>query len=336
MPLYGRERAAGRAMALAVVLRTAGSTYSKQGTPVLFSQSGEYAGLLSGGCFEGDLREHARQVIDTGIARQVSYDTRGPDDLLFGLGAGCEGAMDILLLRVGAEQAWQPLAHFAQALAAHETTAVGLVVESSREPRRCGDVLLADAAPGIQPALDVAASRGEPAWLEPAEGLRMLALPQIQPPRLLLLGGGADAQPLLDIAVRLDWKVTVYDHRPALADARRFPGAERVLTGRAAALDEHLELASFDAAVVMSHHLESDAAYLRVLADSAIGYVGLLGPAPRRERLRSGAGAAFTTLGARLHAPVGLALGGRGSASIALAIVAEIHAWLHARGSGAD
>ena len=66
---------------------------------------GEYAGLLSGGCLEGDLREHAREVAATGQARIVSYDLRSTTDQLFGLGAGCEGAMDILLTRVSARRA---------------------------------------------------------------------------------------------------------------------------------------------------------------------------------------------------------------------------------------
>jgi xanthine/CO dehydrogenase XdhC/CoxF family maturation factor len=46
-----------------------------------------YAGLISGGCLEGDLREHARNVIETGPARTLRYDMRGADDLLWGLGA---------------------------------------------------------------------------------------------------------------------------------------------------------------------------------------------------------------------------------------------------------
>jgi xanthine dehydrogenase accessory factor len=81
----------------------------------------------------------------------------------------------------------------------------------------------------------------------------------------------------------------------------------------------------------MSHHLQSDASYLRVLAASAVGYIGLLGPAPRRDRLRAILGNEFSSLDSRLRSPVGLDLGGRTRASIALAIVAEIHAWLHAR-----
>ena len=56
--------------------------------------------LLSGGCLEVDLVLHARAVVDTG-ARRKNYDMRGEDDLLFGIGSGCEGAMQVLLQRVG-------------------------------------------------------------------------------------------------------------------------------------------------------------------------------------------------------------------------------------------
>jgi xanthine dehydrogenase accessory factor len=81
--------------------------------------------------------------------------------------------------------------------------------------------------------------------------------------------------------------------------------------------------------VVMSHHLPSDLAYLKVLAASAIPYVGLLGPAVRRERLLAELGSDARSLNQRLHAPVGLPLGGRTPESIALAIVAQLHAFLH-------
>jgi xanthine/CO dehydrogenase XdhC/CoxF family maturation factor len=256
------------------------------------------------------LREHARAVIATGEARQVSYDMRGPDDRIFGLGAGCEGAMQVLLLRVGPDNGWQPLAHFEASLAAHEHTAVALVVDDASGTRRAGDVLL----PG-----------------EEAGAARCYSLPLALPPRLLLLGAGPDSVPVLQFALALGWQVTIYDHRPSLIDAAHFPGAERVVQGRPEQLPAALPLDEFTAAVVMSHHLDSDAAYLAALAPSTIGYVGLLGPAPRRERLRGDVGAAFAALGARLRSPVGLAIGGRGSAAIALAIVAEIQAWLHAQ-----
>jgi xanthine/CO dehydrogenase XdhC/CoxF family maturation factor len=324
LPLYRRERAAGRALALAVVLETAGSTYSKAGEPLLLAHSGEYAGLLSGGCLEGDLAQHARTVIATGAARRVEYDMRSPDDRVFGLGAGCEGAMQVLLLRVGPENGWQPLAHFEAAIRAHRPGAVALVIDDPAGVHPAGEVLL--------PAVDAEGEQAARASLAAQAGAaRCYTLALTLPPRLLLLGAGPDALPVLQFALTLGWQVSVYDHRPALADAAHFPGAERVVLGRPEALAAALPLADFTAAVVMSHHLDSDAAYLAALAPSAIGYVGLLGPAPRRERLRADTGAAFALLGTRLRSPVGLALGGRGSAAIALAIVAEIQAWMHAQ-----
>ena len=71
---------------LDTVVKTGGSTYAKPGAQMLIDGNGEYAGLLSGGCLEGDLREHAREVAATGAARIVSYDLRSSTDQLFGLG----------------------------------------------------------------------------------------------------------------------------------------------------------------------------------------------------------------------------------------------------------
>src|SRR3974390_3291699 len=108
LPLYLRERAAGRALALGVLVDTVGSTYRKPGALILIAGDGEYAGLISGGCLEGDLCAHGREVIASGTARTVRYDTRTSEDLLFGLGLGCEGAMQILLLQAGPANGWPP------------------------------------------------------------------------------------------------------------------------------------------------------------------------------------------------------------------------------------
>src|SRR6202050_5370863 len=82
---------------LATVVATPGSTYRKPGARMLIMADGSYLGLLSGGCLEADLKLHAQQVIDSGETRAVEYDMRGPDDILFGIGAGCEGAMRVLI-----------------------------------------------------------------------------------------------------------------------------------------------------------------------------------------------------------------------------------------------
>jgi xanthine/CO dehydrogenase XdhC/CoxF family maturation factor len=138
----------------------------------------------------------------------------------------------------------------------------------------------------------------------------------------------------VDFSARLGWKVTLVDHRPAYAKPARFPTAEKVILARPEELGKTIDTRGFDAAVVMSHHLPSDLAYLTALARSEIPYVGLLGPTIRRDKLLSDIGPDAAALRPRLRAPVGLALGGRAPESIALAIVAEIHAVIHGSASG--
>lgn len=344
LPLLTRERAAGRPLALGILVHTLGSTYRKAGALLLIGVTGEYAGLLSGGCLEGDLGERAREVIRTGEARLVTYDLRNQDDLVWGLGLGCEGAMRILLLRVGPEEDWQPLAHLASMLAAHTPAAVGVVTESADPRFPLGSLALAEDSGGwalrppparvpatrlsrrVAEALDAARRTGEPDWVEEAQSAwKLFLLPLALPPRVLLLGAGPDALPVVDLAARLHWKVTVVDHRPAYAQPSHFRAAEAVLLARPEELARALSPSDFDAAVIMSHHLPTDLEYLRVLAPSRLAFIGLLGPPARREKLLADLGPSAQLLRARLHAPVGLNLGGRAPESIALAIVAELH-----------
>ena len=114
LDLFERERAAGRPLVAAFVVATQGSTYRKPGAWMLFTQSGERAGLLSGGCLEGDLGERAARLL-AGEARLAltSYDSRSSDDPVWGLGLGCEGLMRIALLRVDAASGYAPLAQLA-------------------------------------------------------------------------------------------------------------------------------------------------------------------------------------------------------------------------------
>jgi xanthine/CO dehydrogenase XdhC/CoxF family maturation factor len=215
---------------------------------------------------------------------------------------------------------------------------VGIVVESARTDSPVGTIILqrsgAGAPSSLDAVLDEAGHSGRTAWYESASPRwKVFALPLSLPPKLLLLGAGPDAAPVVDFASRLNWKVTLIDHRPAYADASHFPSAERVL--HAAPDDISLDLSRFSAAVVMSHHLPSDLKYLRTLAATNIPYIGLLGPAVRRERLLTDLGSDAEKIRGRLHAPVGLPIGGRSPESIALAIIAEIHAFVHGAPAGA-
>jgi xanthine dehydrogenase accessory factor len=324
------------ARVLATVVATAGSTYRKPGARMLIMGDGSYYGLLSGGCLEADLGIHARAVLDSGIARAIEYDMRGPDDILFGIGAGCEGAMRVLLEPAGAGSL-AAVALGNAGRAGNDGRATCLVAVHDSADLALG-TYAGDAT--LPPPLALAAAR---ALTERAsrsvdfetDGRRTCAFVQFlaPPPRLLICGAGPDAQPVVNAALALGWQVCVVDHRPAYAVAERFPGAA-VLRADARDLRLRVPLERCHAAVVMSHHLASDIAYLRALAETAVpDYVGLLGPAARRQRIVQELGTSAERLRSRLRGPVGIDIGAVTPEGIALAIVSEIHAWLADRHS---
>ncbi|MGA8708213.1 MAG: XdhC family protein [Steroidobacteraceae bacterium] len=331
LPLFSRERAAGRSLVLATVVGTAGPTYTKTGAMMLIAASGEYAGLLSGGCLEGDLAEHGRQVLTGGQPHLVRYDMRGPDDLLFGLGSGCEGSMEILLQRLDPADDWQPMTRLVSAWQARRSEELVLVVRSQDPALQPGSgVFIQDGLTFGSRATAVlrSASAATP-------GIDLLRISIEPPARILLLGAGADAVPVAQMASFLGWDLTVIDHRPHHARAERFPTAQLLLDGGPTALSELLansqRSASIAAAIVMSHHFLSDRAYLTILAGTTIPYVGLLGPAARRERLLSQIGPPAARLRNRLSSPIGLDLGADSPEAIALAIAAELQGRLRGR-----
>ena len=144
------------------------------------------------------------------------------------------------------------------------------------------------------------------------------------PPRVLVLGAGLDAEPVVRFAAELGWRCTVADHRQAYIDNGDFSGAELSCCVPADELSDTLDLSRYTMAIVMSHHLVSDRSYLAQLAETDIGYIGLLGPANRRDRLLAELGSTAEKLEQRLHGPAGLDIGGRGSAPIALSIIAQM------------
>ncbi len=322
-----RETAAGHRLVAAFVIATEGSTYRKPGALMLLSSSGARCGLLSGGCLEGDLHKHAQRLLagDDRILER-HYDGRGSDDPVWGLGLGCEGAMRILLWRLEAGNSLTLLHGWLSTAIRREPALLEIDLASGDGALSLGSALDGDAdsasSVGVLPPGRAALRDGS------------FAVAAARAPALLLCGAGPDAEPVVRMASQVGWQVTVVDHRPAYVEAARFPGAVRVVTVDAADPGAVVALDGFDAAVVMSHNLVADGRYLAALAVSDIPYVGLLGPAARRERLYAELGSLAEALRPRLRAPVGLDLGGASPEAIALSIVAELQASLHGR-SGA-
>lgn len=343
---YQEHRVQGSPLVLATVISTLGSTYRKSGAQMLIATDGSSAGLLSGGCLESDLVERARAVLETGDPSVVEYDTRSSDDLIWGLGLGCEGAMRILLLRLNTANQYQPFAYTQQCRDEQRAGCYTLVIESQNPAHPLGSASWRDApsCSGLPPAIhsalygEVRTSGKNITQVHAADAASFLIVPVEIATRLLVLGAGPDVAPIVEFAARLGWHTTVMDHRPAYAVAARFPLAQRVALNPAAALTSAIDPGCFDAAIVMSHHLVSDLAYLKQLAGTDIRYVGLLGPASRRARLLADLHTELpqgaVALASRLYGPAGLDIGATTPETIALAILSEIQAVQHGRSGG--
>ena len=326
-------------MALATVVETQGSTYSKAGALMLIDEIGIFQGMLSGGCLEGDLAIRAQLVIESGNPQLVTYDLGVDNDELWGLGVGCDGLMKVLLQPITAPGQYEPFTAIIAVLDGNLPAVVSTVVESSATLAPIASTLVITGgetstfnlgndyveviAKGAAEALAGKVTTSERLVVDDAGLLVLHSL--IRPvPRILILGGGLDTEPLVRYAAELGWKSTVVDHRPAYIEKGDFAGAERVVCCAVDDLVTNVELNSFDVAVVMSHHLVSDRGYLKHLAATDIAYVGLLGPVGRRERLLTELGDEADRLVGRLHGPAGLDIGGRGPAAIALSIAAQL------------
>ena len=247
--------------------------------------------------------------------------------------------MKVLLQPVAASNDYEPLATVLLALDGQVPAVASTIIESSVPTAPVGAALvlldeeisvfgLDDAfaetiAAGMRTGLATGETSSESLCSDEGEVLVLHSL--IRPAlRLLILGGGLDVEPLVRFANELGWKCTVTDHRPGYIEQGNFAGAERVICSSTEDLPSNVDVDEFNAAVIMSHHLVSDRAYLEHLAASDIAYVGLLGPVGRRDRLLSELGDGGKALAGRLHGPAGLDLGSHGPAAIALSIVAEL------------
>jgi xanthine dehydrogenase accessory factor len=152
-------------------------------------------------------------------------------------------------------------------------------------------------------------------------------------PKLVIFGGVHIAMALVPLARALGYRTVVADGRQAFLTRERFPDADELLL---AWPEEAFRQSGLDAATyvcLLSHDPKFDEPAMELALRSPAPYIGAIGSkktqAARRERLRA---KGFTEADlARVHGPIGLELGGRAPAEIALAILAEMTMVRHGR-----
>jgi xanthine dehydrogenase accessory factor len=342
---FYRTHQADESLVLGTVIATEGSTYRKPGAMMLIAADSSYQGLISGGCLEADLASHAKEVFTDGKTRTVCYDMSHGDDFAWGLGLGCDGVIHLMLQCLESSTGFGFLKTLDQAWKAKSSGLLSLVTSSNDPGYSAGGFALycgAEFSTG-DPALMKSVHSPEGSlfssghdmsrryWqdsIETGNGkVDVLLIPIMPPPAILICGAGHDALPVARLAVEMGWNCTIVDHRSGFARADRFPPSCEVRVLQAGELGAHVDLDRIDAAILMTHHLGHDRVYLSQVVEAAVSYIGLLGPRARRDRLLGEIGAADV----HVHGPAGLDIGAEMPESIALAIVAEIHAFLNRR-----
>ncbi|MEX2080765.1 MAG: XdhC family protein, partial [Dehalococcoidia bacterium] len=289
-----------------------------------------------------DVARRAWDRTADGSAALLRYDSTADEEGAWGLGLGCNGIVEVLVERLSQEDAF--VGFVRECLTAGKTAVVSTVFRSEEGSGvSVGAKLLTDEsrsrAAGIIPTEEGVAAiaadarrclaSGRTHWAAYAVNDRRVEVLHecIEPPlRLVVFGAGWDAVPVVDAAASLGWNVTVA-HRKAVA--WRFPRAKEVIVVKPDDLSQFRSLDAKTAAVVMSHDYQDDLAYLDFALHRGAWFVGLLGPARRRDRLladlsnRVGAPLSPEQL-PRLYAPVGLDLGAETPQEIAVSITAEV------------
>lgn len=326
--------AARRRAALATVVHIVGSAYRRPGAKFLIEETGDTLGSVSGGCLEADVREVAMGVLATGRPSLRHYSTGADEDVVWGLGLGCNGLVDVFI-----QSATEgPLADLEETLRGLIAGDAPFIIATVVDGDGVGRTLIVgpDAVHGSlgSSALDAQAVEKARTLLpagrsgvHPAGDRKIFFEVQPPPPHLIVCGAGDDARPLVAYAADAGFRVTVVDHRPGLMEPSWFPQAARLILARP---EDAIPLpaAERSLAVVKNHSLAYDREWVRRLLAAGLPYVGVLGPRARTEAILKEIGMPEDR---RVYGPVGLDLGADGPRQVALSIVAELLAFLAGR-----
>jgi xanthine/CO dehydrogenase XdhC/CoxF family maturation factor len=325
----------GHEAAVACVVHISGSAYRRPGARFLIADDGSTLGGISGGCLEEDVRQNGLRAIEDGNCRLLHYETGEDDDPLWGLGLGCNGEVDVLVVptaRAGFVAASQRMRGL---LAGDHAFSVVTIVDdpTSGDVDLEGRVLL----PGsdMQPPLSTGDDDLDAALAAAAEevlaeghsrrvragGVRTFVDAFHPPPTLVVCGGGDDAMPMVASAAHVGFRVAVVDHRAAYLTHKRFPDAWRLIEAQPEDDAEGIPATEKTYVVLKTHNLVRDKAWAKRFAAAPVAYLGLLGPRARCEEVAAEAGDAVAD---RVFGPVGLDLGAEGPEQVGISVVSEL------------
>ncbi len=321
----------GKPVALATVTSTWGSSPRQAGAKMAVTPDLDMAGSVSGGCVETAVMEEALASLEDGKPRLLHYGVS--DDSAWQVGLACGGKVSVYVEPL--DRAWWKAAtdaarrnRLAVTVTVIDGPAAGQKVMAGPEHEIAYRCLTLDPAQRTvleRVAQQALTERRKPAGITEGD-LELFVDVQRPEPRLVIIGGAHVAQALCRLAQVMGFEAIVIDPRSAFATPERFP-AVRMLSHQYPdkVLPElHLDAETYVA--VLTHDPKIDDPALRVALASPAPYVGVMSSA-RSHRLRverlTRAGVTPEQI-ARIHTPIGLALGAQTPEEIALSVMAQI------------
>jgi xanthine dehydrogenase accessory factor len=304
-------------VALATVVDTWGSAPVHVGGQLVVAADASFQGSVSGGCIEGEVIAEAEEILEHGRPKTLAFGIA--DETAWSVGLPCGGQVKVFVERLERTSGGLDLVN--RALRARESRS-GLVIRT-RLPDGQRQVFERN-TPGLPEDIEQRFRSGESELLNTAEG-ELFVHALLPPARIVVIGATHIAQVLCEIARLANYEVIVVDPRTAFASADRFHAVTVHAEWPESALPR-IGLDPYTALVVLAHVSHIDDEALKVALRSDCLYVGALGSnrnhTKRMQRLQA-AGFSEAEI-ARIKNPIGLDIGARSPAEIAVAIMAEV------------
>lgn len=351
---YSKIDSENNSTALATIVKVQGSSYRRPGARMIISSDGFWAGMISGGCLEGDALLHAQKIIQQGNARVIRYDLTGDHSNIFGLGLGCNGIIDVLIEPISQSNI-APIQALREcemsklkAVIATVFRAEGVAIlkigdrfilkQNDSTPTDFASPIVTEIEQEMKSALDNGKSCTK--TLTISDGEIEVFFEIVSPPRrLVVFGSGFDSIPVVALAEKLGWNVFVAEDSPGKAYPYKFPKnnafAYNLSNVPVCQLVAEAEINSTlidenTAVLIMSHNFGYDVSALRQVLLTSVRYIGILGSQLRSEMIfaelkNTGSSIADSDF-ERIFSPVGLDIGAETPEEIAVAIMGEIYA----------
>lgn len=320
----------GEAVALATVIQTWGSSPRPVGADMAISGSGEITGSVSGGCVEGAVVEAALDVLESGHPRLLHFGVT--DQTAWRVGLSCGGEIEVFVrpLKAALLALWQ------KAVRENLPSALATVIHGPQDLLGGELAILegGDAHGSLSEDIEAetialtraALAGGTPKRVQLEPDVELFINVELPSPTLVIVGGSHIAIPLITLAETLNYHTILIDPRRNFGNPNRFPHVDRLFQAWPNQAFEEINVHASTAIATLTHDPKIDDPALEIALKSQAFYIGALGSRKthkaRRQRLLE---EGLTTVEIdRLHAPIGLDLGGRSPEEIALAIMAEI------------